>query len=123
MNSKFIRFLFVGILNTLFGYSIYVLFLYCNLSFSIAALLSTIIGVLFNFKTTGRYVFRSDDNKLIFRFITVYALLYLFNVTGIKLLNTVKVSYVLAGALMLIPMAILSFLLNKKFVFKHDQAD
>ena len=50
-NKKFILFLCVGLLNTLFGYSIFAFFLWIGVHFTISALISTIAGILFNFTT------------------------------------------------------------------------
>ena len=54
---KFVRFLLVGVLNTLFGYFSFATLIIIGLDYKLAALLATIIGVLFNFQTTGRLVF------------------------------------------------------------------
>lgn len=118
-NSQFIRFLFIGGINTLFGYSVYVTGLILGLHFSLAALFANILGVLFNFKTTGRFVFKSRNNALIFRFIGVYIFLYLLNVSLLNLFHLFSFDLKIAGAMTLLPLAILSFLLNKAFVFKR----
>ena len=54
---KFAKFLLVGVLNTLFGYFLYGSLILIGLDYKYAVLLATIIGVLFNFQTTGRLVF------------------------------------------------------------------
>lgn len=117
LDPRFIKFLFVGGLNTLFGYGMFSLFIYLGLHFSVASLLSTILGVLFNFKTTGKLVFKSNNNRLIYRFIGVYTLLYLINVTFLKILQSTIPNLYYSGAILILPLAILSFLLNKKYVF------
>ena len=61
-NQTFIRFIFIGVINTIFGYGIYLIFLFAGLNFALAVLLSTILGVIFNFFTTGRFVFNSTNN-------------------------------------------------------------
>jgi putative flippase GtrA len=118
INNRFIRFLIVGGINTAFGYGIFALLIFLKLHYSIAALLATILGVLFNFKTTGRLVFESKDNGLIFKFVGVYAIIYTINTTSLGVLNFFKVNMYLAGAVMLLPMAMLAFVLNKSLVFK-----
>ena len=118
LNNKFIRFIFVGILNTIFGYSLFALFIYFNIHYSLAVFLSTLLGVLFNFKTIGNLVFKSNDNSLIFRFILVYVLIYLLNITFLWLfkINGLENMYI-NGLLLLVPLALISFVLNNKFVF------
>ena len=79
-NYQFMKFIFIGGINTLFGYGVYLFFLFFGLNFAIAALVSTILGIIFNFFTTGRFVFNSKNNSLFFRFILVYVLIYFFTV-------------------------------------------
>lgn len=115
---QFIRFLFVGGLNTLFGYGVFVLLLFVGLHYSIAAFFGTILGILFNFKTTGIIVFSSHNNRLILKFFGVYGIVYVLNVLGLYLFSLINVNAYIAGAILILPMAFVAFLLNKKFVFK-----
>ena len=121
IDNRFIKFIIVGVINTLFGYSIYALFILLNFHYSIAALLANIIGVLFNFKTIGKIVFKNYDNALIFKFIGVYIVTYFLNVGFLKILDMFMVDMFLAGAVLVLPMAVISFILNKKFVFKEQE--
>ncbi|MHC5831006.1 MAG: hypothetical protein ACYT04_87375, partial [Nostoc sp.] len=84
----------------------------------IAALISTICGAFFNFKTIGAIVFQKKSNTLIFRFIGVYIIIYSLQLFFIKLLLFYKISLFMAGALILLPLALISYTLNKIFVFK-----
>jgi putative flippase GtrA len=117
--ARFLRFLAVGVLNAAFGYGCYRLLLYLGLSYPLALFCATVVGVLFNFQTTGRFVFGSGDNRLIWRFIMVYAILYGINVGMIHMLILWHISASIAGALALPPMALLTFLFNRSFVFKN----
>lgn len=118
IDKKFIRFLFVGVLNTLFGYSIYALFIFIGLHYSLAVFFSTILGILFNFKTIGILVFKNNDNSLIFRFFGVYAINYILNVSALTLLKfSGSDNMYINGLIVVFPLALLSFILNKKFVF------
>ena len=119
ITAGFIRFVLVAMLNTLFGYGVYTLLVYCGMHFSLATLISTILGVLFNFKTYGILVFKNSSNKLIFRFVLVYCVVYLCNIGGIALLKTLGMSSYLAGAVMLVPVGLLGFILNKIFVYSQ----
>ncbi len=117
-NYKFFRFIVVGVINTAFGYGIFALLIYLKFHYTIAVLISTVLGVLFNFKTIGKLVFKNNDNKLILRFIIVYFITYWINVFLIFIFK--KIFYqnlYFAGFLSLIPVAVITFLLNKHFVF------
>ncbi len=118
LDNRFIRFLIVGGINTAFGYGIFALLIFLKVHYAIAALLATILGVLFNFKTTGRLVFGSKDNGLIFKFVGVYAIIYAINTATLGVFNFFKVYMYLAGAVMILPMAMVAFVLNKSLVFK-----
>lgn len=118
LDSKFIRFIFVGIINTLFGYGVYFLLIKFGLHFSLAVLISTLLGIIFNFKTIGKFVFKDSSNSPIVKFTLLYGLLYILNVLGIKFLHEIGFSFEWSGLIMVPPMAILSFILNKSLVFK-----
>jgi putative flippase GtrA len=122
---KFARFLLVGVLNTLFGYFLYGTLILIGLDYKLAVLLATILGVLFNFQTTGKLVFGSKNNKLIFRFVLVYVVTFLLNVEVLRIVDAIdigieqKTKMLIAGAILLLPMAVISFILMKLFVFRE----
>ena len=118
INNRFVRFLIVGGINTAFGYGVFALLIFLKFHYAIAVLLGTILGVLFNFQTTGRLVFDSKGNRLIFKFIGVYVIIYVINTLALGVFNFFKVNMYLAGAVMLLPMAMVAFVLNKNLVFK-----
>jgi putative flippase GtrA len=120
MAMKQIRnFLIVGSINTIFSYTFYSVFLYIGFNYWLSALFSTIIGVFFSFKTLGRFVFHSNNNKLIYKFISVYSLIYLLNITLIKFFNGISYNYYVAGFFAIVICAAVSFFLNKYFVFMN----
>jgi len=119
-NKILIKFLFIGGLNTVFGYSIYALFIFAGLYYPFAIIISTIFGVLFNFQTTGKIVFNNSKNNLLFKFIGVYSVICFINILFLKVFELFKVNMYFAGAVLIFPMAFLSFSLNKKFVFKSE---
>ena len=45
-NEKFIKFLFVGGLNTIFGYSVFALLIFMGLYLSFVVIIATILGIL-----------------------------------------------------------------------------
>ena len=119
---RFIRFLFVGFINTLFSLTIYWILIFVGLHYSLAVFISNMLGVLFNYKTTGKLVFENSSNRLLIKFFAVYLFTYGLSVGSLKLLFLVHVDKYLAAALIALPMAGISFLLMKKFVFKNKNA-
>lgn len=104
-------------LNTAVGYSIFLLALSIGLHYSLAIAVSTIMGALFNFKSTGVLVFQSSDKSRIFRFILVYFVLYALNTAGVAMLSEFGLQAWLAGLLLTPPLALFSYYLNSHFVF------
>lgn len=118
---RFLRYLAVGGLNTAFGFGMYALLLAVGLHYTVAVGLGTILGVLFNYVTTGRLVFGYSGAGAAPRFVAVYGVLYLVNITGIALLKQVGASDLLGGFLMLPVAALLGYLLNARLVFGSDR--
>lgn len=123
MKRTFAVYMLVGVLNTAVGYSLFALFIFLGVHYSLAVLLSTILGVLFNFKSIGRIVFKNSDNRLIGRFISVYVVTYLLNIAGLRLMSSSGMDMYLAGALLLLPMALISFFLHRTLVFSKPAKD
>jgi putative flippase GtrA len=108
----------IGGINTLFGYTIFALFILLGLHYTLATLLSTICGIFFNFKTTGTIVFKNKDNRLIFRFFGIYLIAYLLTIGLLKVFSLFGIGNLIAGAIIVLPVALFSYFLNKKFVFR-----
>jgi len=118
INVQVIRFIGVGIINTLFYYMLYSLFIFSGFDYKAAVLVATVIGVFFSFKMFGRFVFKRDENHLIIKFIFVYCVLYLLNVVLIKEINIHLNNYYLSGFIAALICAFFSFILNKFVVFR-----
>jgi len=63
-------------------------------------------------------VFKNRNNQLILQFFGVYIIVYLSNLTGLALFDFFEINIYLGGAILMIPMGMLSYKLNKTFVFK-----
>lgn len=122
LKQQVIRFIAVGVVNTLFGYGIYALLIFFGLNYMVAVLFATVAGVLFNFKTIGRYVFESHDSSLLLKFIMVYTVIYGINIGLIRFFSLWNIDYYTAGFLAIVPCAAISFILNKLFVFREQKS-
>lgn len=116
-DPAFIRFLFVGVLNTAFGYGMFYLLLSVGLLPEAGLLCATLAGVLFNFMTTSRLVFKQRGAEFFLPFIAVYVLVYLTNAGTLRLLIIAGVTAALAQALLLAPFAAMTYVLLKRFVY------
>lgn len=111
------RFLAVGLLNTAFGYSVFCVVLRLTGHAIVSVAVSTIIGALFNFKSTGVIVFGSSGHRLLGRFVAVYLVVFLANAAGLFALERCRIAPAFAQALLLPALAALSYRLNRDFVF------
>lgn len=118
MKQELKRFVLIGITNTIFYYLLYAIGIYFGLSYQIATLIATLFGVLFSFKTFGRFVFNNTSNYRIFRFFLSYTFLYFVNISIITMMKSITVNYYFSGFVAVIICALLSFILNKFYVYK-----
>ena len=115
---RLVRFFAIGGLNTAFGYGAYAALLFVGFHYAWAALLGTIAGVIFNYFTTGRLVFGDATARSLVRFVLVYGVLYVLNVAGLALLVGAGIGPYVAGLVLIVPMALVSFALMRRFVFR-----
>jgi putative flippase GtrA len=116
-SRQFGRFIAVGIVNTVFGYSLFALFIYSGLHYALASFIGTVLGVLFNFFTTGRIVFKNLDKRRLPWFFGVYGITYVLGIMGLGLLDAWGIDMYRAGLVMIPPSAVVSYILNRQFVF------
>lgn len=90
------------------------------LSISIATLLSQLIYVVLGFFRYSKAVFKIKiiKNNNIFRFLIMSLILWAINYIGIYSINLLGLSKNLAAILMIPFLAFLSFIIQKKYVFK-----
>lgn len=140
IENKFVRFLLVGVLNTAFGYLMYLFFIWIGLHYALALFCGLVVGVFFNFHTIGGLVFQTKNYRMIWVFYLVYFGVYLINVGELYLLrqsgiydmilelpclefihhmpvNLTKVGDSIGQAVVMVPNSLLSFMLNRKLVF------
>jgi putative flippase GtrA len=116
---QFAKFIAVGALNTLFGYSVFVVLVLAGLAATPALVLTYVVGVTFNFFTTRRYVFAGRGGAAAAtRFVVAYVVIYLFNAGLFALAARAAAGPLLAQALCLPVVAVFSFLLFKFQVFR-----
>ncbi len=113
-----LRFLAVGALNTLFGYVMFSLLVLAGVVPGLALFVGTLVGLLFNYFTTGRLVFAARGLGRLPWFVAVYGLTFLVNLWSLRALIATGLSPLLAQAIVLPPVILLTFLLNKLLVFR-----
>lgn len=116
--TRVLRYFSVGVLNTVFGYSLFLIGLQLGFHYSLAIALATVIGIFFNFKSLGTVVFNSHNNSRLVRFIGVYCTVYGLNLSGVAGLIRMGLPEWLAGLVLLVPVAIFSYFLLSRYVFQ-----
>ncbi len=120
LTRPFLRFLIVGGLNTAFGYGVFAGLVLLGAWYPVAALVSTVLGVLFNFVTTGVFVFNSRKTSRLLRFVGVYGVCYVVGVLVLRVTSDFGISVLVTSAVMLLPMALFSYTLQRLLVFRED---
>jgi len=116
---RLFRFFVIGAVNTLFSYLIYAGAILIGMHYTLATLISTVLGIIFNFFTTGKVVFRSLEGRRFFLFVLVYAVTYVVNILLLRLLvDGIHINKLIAGALVTLPVALLSYYLNARWTFR-----
>jgi putative flippase GtrA len=115
---QFLKFLVVGAVNTVFGYSVFALLVISGVTPMPALVLTYVVGVLFNFMTTRRYVFDRASKSSFPRFVAAYVVIWLFNAVLYELVAAVLASPLVAQALCVPVVAVFSFFLFKWQVFR-----
>ena len=116
---EFVRFLVVGLLNTGFGYLVFSVAVLAGVPPMPSLVLTYLLGVPFNFMTTGMFVFDDKGHALFWRFVVAYGVIYVFNVASYHLLvAAVDAGPLVAQAICLPVVAVFAFILFKVHVFR-----
>jgi putative flippase GtrA len=114
--SRLWRYYQAGIVNTLFGYGLYVLFLKLGMNMYLAQVLSHVLGVAFNYFTYSRHAFRDAEASKT-RFVLSYGVNYLLGLAALATASLVIESPYLAGFIALLFVSLVNFFILKHFVF------
>jgi putative flippase GtrA len=85
-----------------------------------AVILGTILGLLFNFLSTGGVVFKNRAARLLPRFVAVYVVQMGLSVTALHLLERAGMHPLVAGAFILPPLAVFTYFALRHFVFRPE---
>lgn len=113
----FMKFVLVGAANTAFGYALFALFYLLLGTHQLAITFSTVCGVVFNFYSTGRLVFRSRRLSALLPFAAGCAAVCLVNILLLDELTALAISPLVGQALALPLLVLLSYAINRYLVF------
>lgn len=120
-NARTVKFFAVGLLNTIFGYAIYVILIYIDLPYLIALFIATVAGVIFNYFSFGRGVFKAQGGWLVFgKFVVAYAVVYVINAILLSVLTQgIHLTHYIGQAICIPPSVLISWLLMNYWVYKN----
>jgi putative flippase GtrA len=123
-NQRMVKFLGVGVLNTMFGYSIYAGLVFINLPYLIALLMATLAGIVFNYFSFGRMVFKVRGGWYVFgKFIVAYTIVYGINAVFLSVLTAEDyLNAYLAQGVCILPSVVMSWLLLNLWVYKNGSS-
>ncbi len=109
--ARFLRFLAVGAVNTGFGYAVFALLVLGGVAPELALPVAFGIGVLWNFFTHARLVFRTRGLARLPQYVAVYLALYGVNALALRAALAAGASPLIAQFFLAGAIAVLSFVL------------
>lgn len=121
-DPRIIKFLSVGVLNTVFGYAVYAILIFVNVPYLTALFVATVGGVIFNYFSFGRMVFHGHGGWFVFgKFVIAYGVVYVANAALLRALTKDFLFSPYVGQVICIPLSVfLSWLLMNYWVYKKD---
>lgn len=122
--ARFWTFIWVGGVNTLIGYSVFVLALkFASLQYNIALFVAYVVGITIGYFNHRRVTFQSKAKhpKAFAKFVLTYAGVY--GVNALLLTALIELAHIapLVGQLIsLVIVTLLSFVMQRYWVFRHD---
>lgn len=123
MSKRFIKFIFVGILNTIVGYGSYGILLFLGINYLIANTLSTIIGIINSYILNRKITFNdaSTTKKTPFKFVGIYIVSYLIGIFNLYILvRKCNINSYFAGFINIFVTTLISWFGHKYFSFRED---
>ncbi len=117
-HRRLLSFLVVGMLNTAFGYSAFALLFVTTQHRNMSLVAATVLGILFNFFTTGRIVFGNRTWRTLGPFVLAYGVALGLNLAVLNLLVAVGVKTLQSQAISLPVVVVVSYFINARLVFR-----
>jgi putative flippase GtrA len=119
--SQFARYVLVGSANTALSYFIYAFLLWLGMAFQWANLCALIGGILAGFSMQSHFVFANNDWSKLGPYTLLWGALYVSSILIILLLKRFGLNDYIAGLIAMVPVVVLSFILQKVLIFRKGQ--
>jgi len=118
--TQFIRYNLVGIVNTLFGFSIIFSLMFVGISATISNAIGYALGAVLSYYLNAKYTFKSTKSRQqAIKFFTILAIAYLLNFATLTLLLNYLNPYI-AQLIAAIVYTLSSFLMAKTIAFREE---
>jgi len=115
------RYYQAGLVNTLFGYGLYALFVWAGVNMYVAQITAHVLGMTFNYFTYSRFAFAGRDGSK-GRFIASYILNYVLGLIALAAAAQAIRSPYLAGLVSVVFVSIVNYFILKRLVFRVQSA-
>jgi len=112
-----IKFIVAGLANTVFGYFMFAIFLWIFPAKHFSLIIATLLGIIFNFFVTGRFVFENKSLRKAGPFFAAYVLLYIINAGMLEIFSREGLHPLAAQAISLPCVVVIGYLINSRLVF------
>lgn len=110
------RYYQAGIVNTLFGYGLYALFVAAGFNMYVAQITAHVLGIVFNYFTYSRHAFHDAEASKT-RFVLSYVVNYFLGLASLAAAAQVIRSPYVAGAVAVVFVSLVNYFILKHFVF------
>lgn len=115
--SEIARYLAAGVVNTVFGFSLYAVMLWLGLDRYVAQAIGYVAGTIFNYITYSRHVF-TDAAPAKLKFTVSYAVNYLVSLLSLQVVSHFISNPYTAGAIATFAVVLLNYVILKRLVFR-----
>lgn len=119
--KRVIRYYQAGVVNMMFGYGLFALFVWAGLDMYLAQVMAHVLGVVFNYFTYSRYAFAGRPGSRA-RFVLSYAGNYFLNLGTLALVALVVGSPYVAGLIATVFVSLVNYFVLKRLVFVNEPA-
>lgn len=123
---KEFRFLFVGGINTLFGYAVMIILMFFSISYQLSYLIATVLGIIHSYIWNKFFTFKTSKKSYaeIIRFVLVYTASFLLGLAILYILiQILGFNKYLAALINIVLTTVISWFGHNLFSFKKINAN
>ncbi|KTD72251.1 GtrA family protein [Legionella tucsonensis] len=121
LDNHLFRFILIGGINTFISYLLFLVLIKVGFYYIYAISITWCVGLLFNFRTIGKWVFNNNDKKPFVKFMVLYGFIYLLSIVLLRLINGLLNNLSLSGIVTILIASSLSFLGNRSLFLSSNQ--